>query len=75
MSFPEIGMPARPATEQVFAICERVAEVQALLDDHIAGGKHSAAGVVAKAQAILSEPALLRAMFDVGYIPPNTPPD
>jgi hypothetical protein len=68
-------MPARPATEQVFAICERVAEVQALLDDHIAGGKHSAAGVVAKAQAILSEPALLRAMFDVGYFPPNTPPD
>jgi hypothetical protein len=30
--------------------------------------------VVAKAQAILSEPALLRAMFDVGHFPPNTPP-
>jgi hypothetical protein len=27
-----------------------------------------------KAQAILSEPAMLRAMFDVGYFPPNTPP-
>ena len=36
-------------------ICERVAEVQALLDDHVAGGKHSAADVVAKAQAVLSE--------------------
>ena len=56
-------------------ICERVAEVQALLDYHVAGGKHSAADVVAKAQAILSEPELLRAMFDVGYFPPNTPPD
>jgi hypothetical protein len=59
----------------MWAICERVAEVQALLDDHIAGGKHSAADVVAKAQAVLSESALLRAMFDVGYFPPNTPPN
>jgi hypothetical protein len=38
----------------VWEICERVAEVQALLDDHIADGKHSAADVVAKAQAVLS---------------------
>jgi hypothetical protein len=56
----------------MWKICERVAEVQALLDDHLAGGKHTAADVVAKAQAVLSEPALLRAMFDVGYFPPNT---
>ena len=55
-------------------IRERVAEVQALLDDHFAGGKHSAADVVAKAQAVLSESELLRAMFVVGYFPPNTPP-
>jgi hypothetical protein len=27
-----------------------------------------------QAQAILTEPELLRAMFDVGYYPPNTPP-
>jgi hypothetical protein len=32
-------------------------------------------GRVAKAQAVLSEPELLRAMFDVGCFPPNTPPD
>jgi hypothetical protein len=31
-------------------ICEHVAEVQALLDDHTNGGKHSAANVVVKAQ-------------------------
>jgi hypothetical protein len=55
----------------LWEICERVAEVQALLDDHVAGGKHSAAEVVAKAQAVLSESQLLRAMFDVGYFPPN----
>jgi hypothetical protein len=58
----------------VWEICERMAEVQALLDDHIAGGKHTAADVVAKAQAVLLEPELLRAMFDVYYFPPNTPP-
>ena len=43
----------------------------ALLDDHTAGGKHSAADVIAKAQAVLSESELLQAMFDVGYFPPN----
>ena len=58
----------------VWEICERVAEVQALLHDHIECGKHSAADVVAKAQAVLSEAELPRAMFDVGYVPPNTPP-
>ena len=55
----------------MWAICERVAEVQAVLDDHIAGGEHTAADVIAKARAILSEPALQRAMSDVGYSPPN----
>jgi len=25
-------------------------------------------------RSVLSEPVLLRAMFDVGYFPPNTPP-
>jgi hypothetical protein len=51
-----------------------VAEVQALLDDHIVCGKYSTADVVAKAQAVLSESELLRAMFEIGYFPPNTPP-
>jgi hypothetical protein len=32
------------------------------------------AEVVAKAQAVMSEPEPLRAMFDVGYFLPNTPP-
>ena len=59
----------------VWEICERVAEVQALLHDHTEGGKHSAADVVARAQAVLSEAELLRAMFVVGDFPPNTPPE
>jgi hypothetical protein len=58
----------------LWGICERVVEVQALLHDHVECGKHTAADVVAKAQDILTEPELLRAMFDVGYFPPNTPP-
>jgi hypothetical protein len=62
------------ADNPLWKICERVAEVQALLDDHLAGGKHTAADVAAKAQSILSEDELLRAMFDVGYFPSNTPP-
>ena len=39
-----------------------------------AGTPVGAADVIAKAQAILSEPDLLRTMFDVGYFPPYTPP-
>ncbi len=42
----------------VWEICERVAEVQALLHDHAECGNHTAADVVAKAQAVLSEPEL-----------------
>lgn len=54
-------------------IRERVAEVQALLEDHFAGGKHLAAHVVVNAHAVFSEPELLLAVLDVGYIPPNAP--
>jgi hypothetical protein len=35
---------------------------------------HLAAAVVANTQSVLTDPELLRAMFDVGYFPPNTPP-
>jgi DNA-binding LacI/PurR family transcriptional regulator len=65
--------PAGATNEKVLAICERVAEVQALLHDYLECGKHSAADVIAKAQTVLSKSELLRAMFDVGNFPPNTP--
>jgi hypothetical protein len=58
----------------MWAIWEHVAEVQALLHGHIECGKHLPSDVGAKAQAALSESELQRAMFDVGYFPPNTPP-
>jgi hypothetical protein len=35
----------------------------------------NAAGLVEYSQSVLAESALLHAMFDVGYFPPNTPPD
>jgi hypothetical protein len=44
-------------------ISERVAEVQALLDESY-GGRHAH-----------SRGRGRQAMFDVGYFPPNTPPD
>jgi hypothetical protein len=44
-------------------------------DSHIKNAaKTSAADVVEKAQSVLSETELLRAMFDVGFFPPNMPP-
>jgi hypothetical protein len=45
----------RMVDNPVWAICERVAEVQALLHDHAECGKHTAAEVVAKAQAVLTK--------------------
>ena len=41
--------------------------MQALLDDHPSGGRHS--DVLAKAQAVVSGSGLLRARFDVGFFP------
>jgi hypothetical protein len=41
----------------------------------MACGKHTAADMIAKAQATLSESELLSSLFDVGYFPPNTPAD
>jgi hypothetical protein len=70
-----VRRPAGATPAAVLAICERVAELQALLEDHVAGGTRPAADVVARAHGILSESDLLRAMFDVGYFPPTTPPD
>jgi hypothetical protein len=66
--------PTGATNAAMLAICERVAEVQTLLHDHLEAGT-PAPDVIAKAQAVLSQSELLRAVFDVGYFPPNTPPD
>lgn len=57
-----------------WAICDRVAEAQALLNDHTEGGRFTADELVRKLAAIMAEKGLLRAMWEVGYFPSNTPP-
>ena len=64
------GEPMRKIT---FEICERVAEAQALIHDHVECGDHTAEDVVTRLRAIFEETALLQAMYDVGYLPQNTP--
>jgi len=74
------SLRARLSREQLISKSGSIKQMIALLKgenryDHIECGKHTAADVVAKAQAVLSEAELLRAMFDVAYFPPNTPPE
>jgi hypothetical protein len=57
-----------------WAICERVAEAQAMLNDHLEGGRSTADEIVRKLGALMNEEGLLRAMWEVGYFPPDTPP-
>ena len=57
-----------------WAICDRVAEAQALLHDHLESGSYTADELVRKLAALMAEEALKRAMWEVGYFPPNTPP-
>jgi hypothetical protein len=56
-----------------FEICERVAEAQALIHDHVECGKHTAEEVIVRLWATFEERALSQAMYDVGYFPQNTP--
>ena len=49
-------------------ILDAVAECQAQLHDGKPGAQD-------KIRAELEAPALLQAMFDIGYFPPKTPPD
>ena len=51
-----------------WAICERVAETQALLHDHTEGGRFTADELVRKLAAIMRAEGLLRAMWEVWYV-------
>ena len=55
-------------------ICDRVAEAQALLDDHRFTRRYSDAELIRKLYALFSEQGLMRRMYEVGYFPPDTPP-
>ncbi|MBI1202518.1 MAG: hypothetical protein GC182_08410 [Rhodopseudomonas sp.] len=62
------------AKENAFSICERVAEAQTILNDHFAGGRGAPVDVLTKLNALFNEQGLLRAMWEVGYFPPDTLP-
>jgi hypothetical protein len=57
-----------------WAICNRVAEAQALLHDHLECGRFTTDGLVRKPAALTAEEGFLRAMWEVGYFPHDTPP-
>jgi hypothetical protein len=57
--------------DAVWAICERVAEVKALIEDHLEHGKFQTNEVPLLINEILSEEGLREAMLAVGYQQPK----
>ncbi len=55
----------------VWAICERLAEIQAILEDHLETGIYSREEVPRLINEILSEEGLREAMDAVGYAGPS----
>ena len=45
-----------------------------MLHEHLEGGRFTADEIVRKLAALMKEEGLLRAMWEVGYFPPDTPP-
>jgi hypothetical protein len=63
------------SSDPAHVIAEAAAEVQAALYDHYRCGKRTSAEVLAKINVVMHEPTLIRAMYDLGYIPAFSPPD
>jgi hypothetical protein len=59
----------------VHVLAEAMAEVQAVVHDHVECGKYDPAEVLARIKAVVSERSLIQAMYDVGFFPANNPPD
>jgi hypothetical protein len=57
--------------EAVWAICERLAEIQALLEDHLETGIYKREEVPRLINEILSEEGLREALDAVGYLAPS----
>jgi hypothetical protein len=57
--------------DAVWAICERIAEVKALIEDHLEHGKYQTSEVPWLVNEILSEDGLREAMLAVGYLLPK----
>jgi hypothetical protein len=63
------------SNDPTHAIAEAIAEAQAILHDHLDGGVGSPADALARANLVLSERTLIRALHDTGFMPSNNPPD
>lgn len=61
------------ADNPAHVICDSIAECQAIIDD-TKGGKHTKETAYDKIVSELGREGLLRAMHQVGYLPPDTPP-
>jgi hypothetical protein len=59
--------------DAAWEVCERVAEVQAILQEHIETGKYQTDEVAWLISEILSEEGLREAMDSIGYLGPSTP--
>ncbi len=57
----------------IWAICERLSEIQAILEAHLEAGKYRTDEVPHLIREILSEDGLREAMDTVGYLSPNVP--
>ena len=57
----------------IWAICERLSEIQAVIESHLETGTYRTDEVAWLISEILSEDGLREAMDTVGYLPPNAP--
>jgi hypothetical protein len=55
----------------VWAICDRLVEVQAILQEHLETGKYRKDEVAWLIAEILSEEGLSEAMHSIGYLEPS----
>lgn len=59
----------------MFEICDVVSEIEAICDDHFAGGKYSPNEALTKIYDVVHEKGHLRARHTVRYIPEDMPDD
>jgi hypothetical protein len=59
-------------TDAVWAICERIAEVKTLVEEHLESGTYQKSEIPFLINEILSEDGLQEALLAVGYLSPKS---
>ncbi len=62
------------SNDPTHVLAEAIAQAQGILHDHLQSGMGAPADVLAKVNGILSERSLIRALYDAGFFPRETPP-